>query len=87
MPNEKPLDYLSRAKALGAQFGLACGARSFGRRAVRDKNKPVARTWILEHAPHTWSPVQAEAAVSTIFTEVKMLRQKNTRQGNSRSMT
>ena len=81
LPKEQPLDYLARASALGAQFGLVCGTRSLGRRTARDPNKATARTWVLEHAPHSWSPVQAEQAASTVFTEVKMLRQKRTKAG------
>eukprot|EP00439_Symbiodinium_sp_Y106_P010490 s10367_g1.t1 len=81
LPREQPLDYLARAGALGAQFGLVCGTRSLGRRTARDPSKPTARTWMLENTPHSWTPAQAERAVSTIFTEVKMLRQRRHRSG------
>eukprot|EP00439_Symbiodinium_sp_Y106_P033647 s699_g4.t1 len=81
LPKEQPLDYLARAGALGAQFGLVCGTRSLGRRTARDPSKPTARTWMLENTPHSWTPVQAERAVSTIFAEVKMLRQRRHRSG------
>ena len=67
LPKEQPLDYLARAGALGAQFGLVCGTRSLGRRTARDPSKPTARTWMLENTPHSWTPVQAERAVSTMF--------------------
>ncbi|CAE7793641.1 Otud3, partial [Symbiodinium necroappetens] len=81
LPKEQPLDYLARAGALGAQFGLVCGTRSLGRRTARDPSKPTARTWMLENTPHWWTPAQAERAVSTVFSEVKMLRQRRSRSG------
>ena len=38
---------------------------------------------ILEHAPRGWTSEQAEKAAQTIFADVKMLRQRRTREGCS----
>ena len=83
LPKEPPLEYLARASALGSQYGLACGTRSLGRRAAKDASKPTARTWILEDTPRHWSSSQAETALATIFSDIKMLRQRRSRGGCS----
>ena len=83
LPKEPPLEYLARASALGSQYGLACGTRSLGRRAAKDASKPTARTWILEDTPRHWSSSQAEMALATIFSDIKMLRQRRSRGGCS----
>ncbi|CAE7312878.1 Otud4, partial [Symbiodinium sp. CCMP2456] len=69
LPKEQPLDYLARAGALGAQFGLVCGTRSLGRRTAENGAEgqtlwcrwaPPART-VQRQAIHTsgsWSLVR-----------------------------
>ena len=47
----------------------------------RDASLPVARNWMLEHAPPHWSATQAQEAVSQAFQNVLMLRQQRTRHG------
>ncbi|CAE7040599.1 unnamed protein product [Symbiodinium sp. CCMP2592] len=83
LPKEPPLQYLSRVRATGSEFGIVVGLRSLGKRQKRDPAAPVARTWLLEHAPLHWTAQQAQEALATTFSEVTMVKQRRNRSGSA----
>ncbi|CAE7855146.1 OTUD6A, partial [Symbiodinium microadriaticum] len=74
LPKEAPLQYLSRVRATGCDYGIVVGLRSLGKRQRRDPNAATTRTWLLEHAPAHWTAQQAQDALATTFNDITMIR-------------
>ena len=83
LPKETPLQYLSRVRASGCDFGVVVELRSLGKRHRRDPNAATTRTWVLEHAPAHWTAQQAQDALASTFSEITMVKQRRNRSGSS----
>ena len=83
LPKEAPLQYLSRVRATGCDYGIVVGLRSLGKRQRRDPNAATSRTWLLEHAPAHWTAQQAQDALATTFNDITMIRQRRNRSGSA----
>ncbi|CAE7875408.1 OTUD6A, partial [Symbiodinium sp. KB8] len=83
LPKEAPLQYLSRVRATGCDYGIVVGLRSLGKRQRRDPNAATTRTWLLEHAPAHWTAQQAQEALATTFNDIAMIKQRRNRSGSA----